>query len=456
MIMSLSLVGLAALLSLALLASPFPYLAPAVVVGLAGVLALYRKPAWGLLAIALLVPLEGLLKDGEVSAAKIVGIGLVLTLGLQLAVRQLPGERLYSNQWRLLVPFLALYLLSLWTSDDAALSLNHLREFTVGLVVFVITLLVGRELNLPALCRVVTLSVCVTCLFAMFSSKYQQQGRASALLDPNVLALLITFAMPLALWLLIKARQVPVKLFWAVCCLLMLAGMTRTESRSGLVVLLATLVAVLYVYRAQLARIRPRHLGFAMLGLAIVLPLGAALMPPAYLERIQSLAQLKSGINAHKDESLGRRASYLVVGKDMISHSPVLGTGPGTFPLHYAHTGFSKAFAPAKRTSDDLYRQAHNTYLELFTETGIPAGLLFIGMMLLALRNFTRASASWRTAADHYHADLAAHLTMSLVAIGLFLMFLSVPSHKYLWMMLALSSVLVRQAAEAPTTAVAR
>lgn len=77
-------------------------------------------------------------------------------------------------------------------------------------------------------------------------------------------------------------------------------------------------------------------------------------------------------------------------------------------------------------------------------------------MMLLALRNFTRASASRRAAADHYHADLAAHLTMSLVAIGLFLMFLSVPSHKYLWMMLALSSVLVRQAAEAPTTAVSR
>ncbi|MCP6133492.1 hypothetical protein NL393_30390, partial [Klebsiella pneumoniae] len=45
---------------LGLLASPYPYLAPAGVLGLAGALVLYRKPAWGLLAIAALVPLEGL------------------------------------------------------------------------------------------------------------------------------------------------------------------------------------------------------------------------------------------------------------------------------------------------------------------------------------------------------------------------------------------------------------
>ncbi|QXI40772.1 O-antigen ligase family protein [Pseudomonas xantholysinigenes] len=456
MIIPLSLVGLVALLSLGLLASPYPYLAPGGVIGLAGALVLYRKPAWGLLAIAILVPLEGLLKDGLVSGAKLVGIGLVLILSLQLAVRQLPGERLRSNQWRLLLPFMALYLLSLWTSDDLALSAGHLRELLVGLVVFVITLLVGRDLNLPLLARLITVSVCVTCLFAIFSTKYQEQGRASAMLDPNAFALLITIAMPLGLWLAIKARQLPVKLFWAGCCLLLLVGMTKTESRSGLVVLLISLGMVLHNYREQLARIRPRHLGFAMLGLAIVLPLGVALMPAGYADRIQSLMLLKSGVNAHQDESLGRRASYLVVGKEMISHSPLLGTGPGTFPLHYADTGFSKAFAPENSKTTDLYRRAHNTYLELFSEVGLPAGLLFVGMIALALRNFWQARAAFRAAGDRDRADLMTHLTMSMLAIGLFLMFLSAPSHKYLWLMLALSSVLLRQARAEQPVEVAR
>lgn len=446
MIIPLSLVGLVALLSLGLLASPYPYLAPGAVVGLAGALVLYRKPAWGLLAIAALVPLEGLLKDSMVSGAKLIGLGLVLILTLQLAVRQLPAERLRSNQWRLLIPFMALYLLSLWTSDSVELSVLHLRELLVGLVVFVITLLVGRDLNLRILARLITVSVCVTCLFAIFSTKYQEQGRASAMLDPNAFALLITIAMPLGLWLAIKTRQIPLKLFWAGCCLLLLVGMTKTESRSGLVVLLISLGIVLYNYREQLTRIRPRHLGFAMLGLAIVLPLGAALMPAGYADRIQSLMLLKSGVNAHQDESLGRRASYLVVGKEMISHSPMLGTGPGTFPLHYADTGFSKAFAPVNSKTTDLYRRAHNTYLELFSETGVPAGLAFVGMIALALRNFWQARAAWRATGEHDNADLMTHLTMSMLAIGLFLMFLSAPSHKYLWLMLALSSVLLRQA----------
>jgi hypothetical protein len=40
------------------------------------------------------------------------------------------------------------------------------------------------------------------------------------------------------------------------------------------------------------------------------------------------------------------------------------------------------------------------------------------------------------------------HLTMSMMAMGIFLMFLTAYNHKYLWLMLALSSVLVRQAAE--------
>lgn len=446
MIIPLSLISLTALLCLGLLASPYPYLAPAGVVGLAAALMLYRRPVWGLLAIAALVPLEGLLKDGQVSAAKLVGIGLVLVLGLQLAVRKMQIERLGSSHWRLLVPFLALCLLSLWTSEDQALSLGYLRELLVGLVVFVITLLLGRDLHLATWARLITISVCITCLFAIFSTRYQEQGRASAMLDPNAFALLISIAVPLALWLAIQARRFPTRLLWGAACLLLLAGMTKTESRSGLVVLFVSLVILLHNYRERLAAVRPRHLGFAMLGLAIVLPLGAVLMPEGYVERIQSLAQLKAGVNAHQDESLGRRASYLVVGKTMISQNPVLGTGPGTFPLHYASTGFAKAFAPVKAKTTDLYRRAHNTYLELVTEVGIPAVLLFVGMIVLALHNFWKARAAWRRSGNLDRADLMTHLTVSMLAIGMFLMFLSAPSHKLLWMMLALSSVLARQA----------
>ncbi len=72
-------------------------------------------------------------------------------------------------------------------------------------------------------------------------------------------------------------------------------------------------------------------------------------MPAGYVARIQSLSILSAGASAHQDESLGRRASYIVVGSQMIRENPILGSGPGTFPLHYAPTGYAKAFSANRK-----------------------------------------------------------------------------------------------------------
>jgi O-antigen ligase len=448
-IFPLSIVSLLGLVCLALLASPYPYLAPGAVLGLVGVTLFYRKPTWGLLGIAALVPFEGFFKDSSLSGTKFLGASLAVILMLQLAIHQIPSERLRSNLWRYLVWFMVLYFLSLLNTDDLGMSLGHLRELSVGLVLFVITLLIGRELNLDLFAKFVTLSVTMTCVLAMFSSKYQDQGRAAGLLeDPNAFAMLIAFAVPLGLLLVVRSPNFLHRLFWGACCILLLGGMTKTESRSGLVVLFLSLVIGAWHYRTELTRIRPRHLGFAMLGVVLVIPLAIAVMPAGYVARIQSLSILSAGAKS-QDESLGRRASYIVVGSQMIRENPLLGTGPGTFPLHYATTGYAKAFS-ANRKVGDLYRRAHNTYLEIFSELGIPAGLLFVGMLALGLYNLIRARRLWMQRNNREEADMMTHLAMSFLSLTLFLMFLSAPNQKYVWIMLALTSVLRLKAEERP------
>jgi O-antigen ligase len=451
MIFPLSIVSLFALVSLGLLASPWPYLAPGAVIGLVGFTVLYRKPTWGLLGIAALVPFEGFFKDSSVSGSKLLGASLAVIVMLQLALHQIPSQRLRSNLWHCLIGFMVVYFLSLLNTDDMGMSLGHLRELSVGLVLFVITLLIGRELNLDLFARLVTLAVTATCAMAMFSAKFQDQGRAAGLLeDPNAFAMLIAFAIPLGLLLVIRSPNLLHRLFWGACCLLLLGGMTKTESRSGLVVLALSLLIGIWHYRAQLTHIRPRHLGFVMLGAAIVIPLAIYAMPAGYLARIQSLSILSAGSKA-QDESLGRRASYIVVGSQMIREHPVLGSGPGTFPLHYATTGYAKAFS-ANRKIGDLYRRAHNTYLEIFSELGVPAGLFFVGMLGLGLYNLIRARAAWMLRADGHRADMMTHLGVSFLSLTLFLMFLSAPNQKYVWIMLALTSVLRVKAEQAPLT----
>jgi O-antigen ligase len=449
-IIPLSVVSLLGLACLILLASPWPFLAPGVALGLVGVAMLYRRPAWGLLGIAALVPLEGLFKDSALSGSKLLGAALAVILTLQLLLQQLPPDRLRSNLWRFLTGFMVLYFLSMLLSEDMGMSLGHLRELSVGLVLFVITLLIGRELNLMMFCRLITLSVTLTCILAMFSSKYQDQGRAAGLLeDPNGFAMLIAFAFPLALLLVLKSPNWLYRLFWIGCSVLLLGGMTKTQSRSGLVVLLISLMIGLYHYRAYLPRIRPRHLGFAMLGMAILIPLAIYAMPAGYIARIQSLSVLSDGATGHNDESLGRRASYIVVGGKMIREHPMLGTGPGTFALNYATTGYAKAFS-ANRKIGDLYRRAHNTYLEIFSEIGIPAGLLFVGLLGMGLFNMQRARSAWLKRHEWEQADMVTHLGVGLLSLTLFLMFLSAPNQKYVWVMLALTCVLRSKAEERP------
>lgn len=434
-------------LCLAFLASPWPFAAPFVVFGLFGLAVLYRRPAWGLLGLVLLVPFEGFFKELGLSGAKLLGVAMLLILPLLLLQRRIPESYLRSNLWKPLLLLLFCMLLSLLYSENQLVSLGNMRELAVGMVLFPITLLAGRRLNLTLLAKVIVLGVAATSILAMASLEYQTKGRAIGFIgDPNYFALLIAIAVPPATLLVLRAPYLLARLFWLGITLLLLIGMTKTDSRSGLLVILLSVVVGGWHHRVELQRLRPKHLGFVMLGAAIVIPLTVISLPADYVERIKSLSFLKSGVNAYQDPSLGRRASYLIVGTKMIGDNPLLGAGPGTFPLHYAQTGYAKAFSESPQNLD-LYRRAHNTYLEVFSEMGVPAGLLFTSLLLFGLYNFERARDGWLRRGDQGNADLATHLGLSLFAIALFLLFLSIPNHKYLWIFLALSSV-VRQQAE--------
>jgi len=445
MIAALSLGVLLGLGCLFLLASPWPFLAPLVVVGLLGLAILYRRPAWGLLGICALVPFEGLFKDSSLSGAKLLGASLILIMLSKLVLRQIPETRLSSNLWRALIPFLLCLFLSLLYSENLMLSLDNLRELAVGLVLFFVTLLIGKEMNLLMLCRLLSLSVTATCVIALASAKYQVGGRAIGLLqDANYFALLIAMAIPAAILFIMRSDHWPKRLFWIGVTLILMAGMTKTDSRSGLLVVLFTIAIGVWHYRSLLKNLRPKHLGFLMFSVAIIVPLGIMSLPADYVARIQSLSMLQSG-SLSADTSLGRRTSYLLVGGQMIRENPLLGSGLGTFPTYYARTGYASGFSESL-AEPDLFRRAHNTYLELFSELGIPAGLFFVALIFMGLRNYERTRFVWLAKGQQTQADIATHLGLSFLAMSAFLMFLSVPNHKYLWVFLALSSVMRIQA----------
>ena len=436
---------------LALLASPWPILAPLAVFSLFSIAALYKHPAWGLIALAALVPFEGLFKDTSFSGAKLLGFALIAVLLIQLIIKKIPEQRLHSQLWKTIYLFILFVFLSLIFSENIAVSLGNIRELIIGMLFFLITLLIGRELNLIQLSIFISISVAATCIVALTSTQHQVGGRAIGLLqDANYFALLIAIAIPLATLMLLHSSKLISRVFWFAVTILLLTGMTKTDSRSGLLVVLICFAISAWHHKEILKKIHPKHFGFLMLGASIAIPSVLYSLPAEYVERIKSLSVLKSGVNPYQDASLGRRASYLIIGSEMLKDNPLVGSGPGTFPIRYAQSGYATAFS-ADLVTPDLFRRAHNTYLEIFSEMGVPAGIFFLLIITIGLNNFKVARKNFIGKNQTLNADISMHLSLCLISIAIFMLFLSSPNHKYLWMFLAISSV-IRNSSEQDIT----
>src|SRR5690606_19842931 len=141
-----------------LLAGPLPFVAPLLAPALIALGVLYKRPAWGILGLVAMIPVEGLFPEGSaITGGKLVGYTLILVVALQLLLRQLPEQRLRSNLWKLLLPFLLCYVLSILYSRHLPLSLETLRQLAVGLSLFVLTLLLYKALDLLWLARLIVL-----------------------------------------------------------------------------------------------------------------------------------------------------------------------------------------------------------------------------------------------------------------------------------------------------------
>src|SRR5690606_19917968 len=160
-----------------------------------------------------MIPIEGLFPEGSaITGGKLVGYTLILVVSLQLLLRQLPEQRLRSNLWKLLLPFLQslqlllrqlpeqrlrsnlwklllpfllCYVLSILYSRHLPLSLETLRQLAVGLSLFVLTLLLYKALDLLWLARLIVLGVSASGVIALDNID-ERTGRSLGLLtDPN-------------------------------------------------------------------------------------------------------------------------------------------------------------------------------------------------------------------------------------------------------------------------------
>ena len=181
--------------------------------------------------------------------------------------------------------------------------------------------------------------------------------------DPHMLALFLGMLFPLAVALALKERK---KRWTIASCVIFLADLL-TFSRGGYLGLLAGFIFLLFIFRKVIVSRYKMALFLTSVAIFLIL-----IIPNPLASRFFSSFNLKEGSNE------GRIAMWEKAVETIKNH-PLLGVGIGNFPLEVN---------PLVNYRVPIY--AHNTYLDIASESGILASFAWIGILFSALGAFLK------------------------------------------------------------------
>ncbi len=293
--------------------------------------------------------------------------------------------------------------------------------------VIVITLIIGvtvtslSRLKKLVWVSVVSMSVLAALAVHSFSVGDLSFGRVRGAFqglfgNPNELAFNLTVLLPFCFVFGLTARTILFRLSWAVCAVTMILGVLVTFSRSGFLSLLACTLVL--VWELGFKGRRPSVVLFSVLLAGV---LAGAFLPTGYEARMETILDpsLDKTGSAQERQLLFQRSVSLLLER------PLLGVGPGNF---------------AERSG--RWKEPHNTFLQLGTEAGIPALLLFLWILRRAFLGIAR------TIRDTEHNSkvqlLAQASRASLVALVTGCLFADMAYHFYAYFPIAYSVVIAR------------
>jgi O-antigen ligase len=237
---------------------------------------------------------------------------------------------------------------------------------------------------------------------------YRPSGAAG---DPNYFSLAAVFCIPLGLYLAFERPSIWQRLFCLGCLSLIAIAVTLGASRGGLLGLLAVFLVV--AFRSKRRRI-------ALVTALLLVP--NLLLPNSPVQR---LLVPSSGDTRNADA----RTQVWMAGLRMIGQNPLAGVGLGRFKPQVANY----------QRSDQLVESlAHNTYIEVAAELGIPAFFVWALMYFSAFRLLKRVRRRARLARVSLLEPAALALEAGLVGASTCVFFISAEYEKVMWLFLFL------------------
>jgi putative inorganic carbon (HCO3(-)) transporter len=242
------------------------------------------------------------------------------------------------------------------------------------------------------------------------------------LYETNYMATILVLLVPLAFAFAAQQRMAARRALWIGCGLLLVLMVFLTSSRGGFVGLLVA--GMVFVYRRR---------GLAGAVTVLLVLLGGVLLLPTDLgtRALATVFQDGSQLPAGLEQSNRAHVALFWAALRMIADSPLIGVGPLNFKsLSTLYTGL------------DQGNIAHNSFLEIAAEFGVPALVVFVLLLVATFRTLGRATRATGSPEARELAGWAEGLRSGLIGFLVAGCFISAQYEKFLWLSVFLTIVL--------------
>jgi O-antigen ligase len=332
------------------------------------------------------------------------------------------GERVFDSPTaQLFGALLAGVVVSAILNESPMFAITKYVVFVCFLPFVLVTVRTEEQLRRAVATAVVAMTL-------VFPYAFRQMGRYDGrlgvgLYEPNYLAANLVLIMPLAFAIASYQPTRPRRLAWASCGVVLTIMVILTSSRGGF---LGLMVAGMYFAY--------RKLGFRGAILAAVI-LIIAVSPTDLGQRALATLDRSGPQPPGVEESTRAHTALFWGGIRMMFDAPIVGVGPQRFK------DFSQRYSGL-----DVPYIAHNTYLELGAEVGLPVLFLFLLLLVVTLAKLGRIARLRGDPETRALAALADGLRTGLVGFAVAGAFISAQYEKFFWLSVFLAIVIGRLA----------
>jgi O-antigen ligase len=344
----------------------------------------------GALLLAAMLPFQSFVNEiGSPTVSKVLAVATFFSLGLTLLREPRLFDR-FVKLWRQPLT-LGVFAFVLWAFvsmawaqyPGASLAMTSTFLGVFGLMV-VVGMLDSRYLTHLWVFLALSALVSVPAAYVLpQSGDMAEVGRfGTGGADPNSYACLLVITLFVAYFGLPQYRTA-----FYILAPILLYGIFATESRTGLIALVATPILAMFV-----PRLAARLGGRALLMYGVMFAAFAVIVVaiPSVAEDILERYTTLSGYQSETTWS-GRWSIWQAAFQIIASH-PFLGVGAGNFP--YTAVNLSTVVAANTAAKGEISGVVHNSFLSVASELGLIGLAIFLTVLYLAFRTVLRVSRS--------------------------------------------------------------